>query len=66
MLKTVIIAIAALPLLFISAGQVNAGIKSGSNIFCPVGTCGSKGGPHAKDIKFCKASHCGKGMSGPR
>jgi hypothetical protein len=66
MLKIVIVAtIAALPILF-GAGQVNAGIKSGSMVSCPVGTCGGGGGPHAKDVKFCKASNCGQGKSGPR
>jgi hypothetical protein len=63
MLKAAIIAaISALPLL-LGAGQVNAGIRSGTMIECPVHTCGGGGGPHAKDVKFCKATNCGKGKN---
>jgi hypothetical protein len=66
MFKILVVAIfAALPLLF-SAGQVNAGIKSGTMVSCPVRTCGGGGGPNAKDAKYCKASNCGKGKSGAR
>jgi hypothetical protein len=65
MLKTVVIAIiAALPLLF-SAGEVRAQHGHVNGVQCPVGSCGGKGGPNAKDVKYCKPSNCGKGKSAP-
>jgi hypothetical protein len=62
MLKTVVIAIiAALPLL-LSAGEVKAKSAGVNGVACPVGTCGGSGGFKAKDVKYCKASNCPKGM----
>jgi hypothetical protein len=62
-LKTFVIAsIVALPLLF-NTGEVRAkGAGGVNNIACPAGTCGGSGRPRAKDVKFCKASNCPKGM----
>jgi hypothetical protein len=61
MLKPIVVVlIAALPLVF-EAGQVQARMGANYNkIVCNVGTCGGNGGPKAKDVKFCKASNCGK------
>ena len=68
MLKlAVVIIVAALPLFFLSVGDVRAsphdkmtGGPAGSFVACPVGTCGSKGFSKAKGIKGCKASNCPK------
>jgi hypothetical protein len=62
MLKTIIVAvIAGLPLLF-SAGEVRANNRL-TGVTCPAGTCGANGANNAKDIKFCKASKCPKGVA---
>lgn len=46
----------ALILLLVS-GVGEAAFAQGGNS-CPPGTCNPKGGPVAKDLKFCSASNC--------
>jgi hypothetical protein len=58
MLKTVAVAIiAALPLLF-NTGEVRAQGRGLHGVQCPVGTCSPRGGPRAREVGFCKPSHC--------
>jgi hypothetical protein len=66
MLKILVVAtVAAIPLM-LSTGELRASGMSASRltgVTCPAGTCGANGASNAKDLKFCKASKCPKGMA---
>lgn len=63
MLRVFAIAIIAAPFLF-TAAEVRAGNRSGmvkpGAVTCPAGTCNPKGGPRAKDVRFCTPSNCSR------
>lgn len=58
-----------LPLLVYSGEATARGAGHGlgagaAPVDCPANTCNPRGGPVARDIKYCKASNCRKG--GPK
>ena len=51
--------LATVLILILVSGVGEAAFAQGGNLIsCPPGTCNPKGGPVAKDLKFCSASNC--------